>query len=352
MKKYYYVGCDLHKRTTWFHVTDARGKKIISKSISNSEDELHKFFTTLPGPFILAVEATYNWYFFVDIAEQYTQEVYMADSYALKAFAKRHKKTDKIDARLIADILRKGYLPTVTIVDKRTRRLRELLRYRVNLVKDHSRNVTRMKAILDKLGENSCGDMRTKKALDALETEHLHVDYDNIIKGYIQRIRDINKEVSFVDKQIRIKAQIDRDTILLMKIPGIKYFSSLIIKTEICDIDRFKKFGQLCAYAGLAPRVHKSGKTCIHGALMKNRRKLLRWILLEVVIHFVKEDEKRREKFERIKKRKGFNAAKVVLARDMLKIIYKVLKEKRPYYSNKNTKENIRAMAAPALATV
>jgi transposase len=48
------------------------------------------------------VESTYNWYFFVDLAEQYADKVYLANTYELKAFAKRHKKTDKIDGKLIA----------------------------------------------------------------------------------------------------------------------------------------------------------------------------------------------------------------------------------------------------------
>ena len=50
----------------------------------------------------MAVEATYNWYYVVDIAEGYAEEVYLANGYELKAFAKRHKKNDRIDAHLIA----------------------------------------------------------------------------------------------------------------------------------------------------------------------------------------------------------------------------------------------------------
>lgn len=75
------------------------------------------------------MESTYNWYFLVDMAEQYADTVYPANSYELKAFAKRHKKTDKIDARLIADVLRKGYLPTVTIPGKYIRNIKEILQY-------------------------------------------------------------------------------------------------------------------------------------------------------------------------------------------------------------------------------
>ena len=137
----YYVGADLHKEQTWFYIMDQNGTKIDSKSISNSPDSLKSYFATIPTPFTLAVEATYNWYFFIDMAEQFAQTAYLANSYELKAFAKRHKKTDKIDARLIADILRKGFLPTVFIPDQSIRSLKELLHYRINLVRDRCRNV-------------------------------------------------------------------------------------------------------------------------------------------------------------------------------------------------------------------
>ena len=76
----YYVGADLHKEQTWFYVMDENGIKIDSKSISNSQDSLKSYFESIPTPFTLAVEATYNWYFFMDIAEQFAQSAYLANS--------------------------------------------------------------------------------------------------------------------------------------------------------------------------------------------------------------------------------------------------------------------------------
>ena len=144
-----YVGVDLHKESSWFYCLNEQGRKTDSTNVSNNQAVLKDYFEKIPKPFTLAVEATYNWYFFIDMAEQYAYKVFMANSYELKAFAKRHKKTDKIDARLIATVLYKGYLPTVTIADKRTRETRELLRYRMRLVGDRTRNISRLKALLN-----------------------------------------------------------------------------------------------------------------------------------------------------------------------------------------------------------
>jgi len=329
----YYVGADLHKEQTWFYIMDQNGTKIDSKSISNSPDSLKSYFATIPTPFTLAVEATYNWYFFIDMAEQFAQTAYLANSYELKAFAKRHKKTDKIDARLIADILRKGFLPTVFIPDQSIRSLKELLHYRINLVRDRCRNIFRLKNTLDKLGADSSGDFTTKKRLWEIPVDSFAERCHYIISGYIGRIVALNQHIHNMKTYLKNELLEDKEIQNLITIDGLDYFSAALIKSEIADINRFASFNRLCAYAGLAPRVSQSGdKEAHHGALMVNRRKNLQWILLETVFHFIKATPERQARYEELKGRKGANTAKVIMARQYLKIIYHVLKEQRPYY--------------------
>lgn len=327
-----YVGCDLHKETTWFYVLDEQGQKVLSENITNDHVSLKQLFERIPRPFTLAVEATYNWYFFVDMAEKYAEQVFLANSYELKAFAKRHKKTDKIDARLIATVLRQGYLPKVMIADAYTRQVRELLRCRLTLVQDRSRNVTRLKMILDKLGFIEPRDLCTYKDLDALPIASLSEMYAQVVINYRDRIRFLCQQISAINKVIEELAVNDQDINNLDTIPGVAYFSAALIKTEIIDINRFDNFGQLCAYAGLAPRREQSANKVVCGPLNKNRRKLLRWILLEDAMIYVNVDEGRKKEFEKIKTTKGFATAKIVFARRLLKIVYRVLKERRPYY--------------------
>jgi len=345
----YTVGADLHKPSTLFFVLDEQGNKYDTKIISNSPDLLEKYFMTLPKPFKIAVETTYNWYFFVDIAEKYADKVYLADSYALKAFAKRHKKTDKIDACLIATLLYKGYLPTVTIADKATRNTRELLRYRINLVRDRSRTIARLKILLDKLGESSNGNYTTYKAIDIICYDHLPKTQAVVVSGYIESIRRLTHDIRQLEAVVENNAVRDQDIINLKTVPGLDYFGASLVKSEIIDIERFNSFDKLCAYAGLAPRVEQSGGTLIHGPLNITRRKYLRWILLETVWHFMRSSDKWNHLYEAIKKRKGFGTAKVVMARHMLKVIYHVLKERRPFYRERSS---VRTTAIPALCCV
>jgi transposase len=348
---HYYVGADLHKEQTWFYIMDQNGTKISSKSISNSSDALKSYFAMIPTPFSLAVEATYNWYFFIDIAEKFAQHAYLANSYELKAFAKRHKKTDKIDARLIADILRKGFLPMVFIPSPSIRALKELLHYRINLVRDRCRNIFRLKNTLDKLGVDSNGNFTTEKQLRNIPADSYPEKHRYIIHGYIENIITLSKQIRQMKIQLKNDLINDCEIQNLITIDGLDYFSAALIKTEIADINRFNSFNRLCAYAGLAPRVSQSGnKATQHGALMTNRKKNLQWILLETVFHFIRATPDRQERYAEIKKRKGSNTAKVVMARQMLKIIYHVLKENRPFYSEIKQVENIRQIQPVAAA--
>lgn len=339
-----YVGVDLHKEQSWFVVLDSKGKRLVSKSIANSPAGLKQYFSKIPNPFTLAVESTYNWYFFVDLAEQYAEKVYLANSYELKAFAKRHKKTDKIDAHLIAEVLRKGYLPTVTIPDQETRRVKELLRYRMNLVRERAKNIYQVKNILDKIGQDSSGDFTTYKRLGTIPFDLFSPNYREVIHGYCERIEFLTRRLFQIEKYIKENVKDDEDIGNLISIPGIDYFSAALIKTEIIDISRFASFNRLCAYAGLAPRVSQSANKEVHGPLNVNRRKNLQWILIEVVYHFIKALPEKSLRYESIVARKGVNTAKVALAREMLKIIYHVLKEKRPFYQH-----FVRSEVSPAL---
>ncbi len=346
-----YVGVDLHKEQSWFHVMNGQGQKLSSRSIPNTEESLKHYFQGIHKPFSLAVESTYNWYFFVDIAEQYAEKVYLANSYELKAFAKRNKKTDKIDARLIAGVLRKGYLPTVTIPSKEIRMLKEVLHYRMNLTKERTRAIIQLKSLLDRIGEDSAGDFTTEKRLKMISVSHLSIQYQQIIKGYSAKIKYLTDMINTAEKPIKEYAQRDNNTLYLMSIPGLSYFSAALVISEIIDIHRFATFNRLCAYAGLSPRTHQSGNRTFHGALNTNRRKHLQWILLETTFHFIRADQNRKQRFIALAKKKGYNTAKVRFAREMLKIIYHVLKEQRPYYhAQEETK--IRYEAVPALAGV
>lgn len=243
----YYVGVDLHKKSSYFCILNDQGEKIMLKNVTNDESSLRGFMASIPQPFTLAFESTFNWYFFADLAHQFTDSVLMAKPFELKAFAKQHKKNDKIDAQLIASVLFRGFLPTATIADQYTREVRELLRSRITLVSDRSRNIIRLKNFMDKIGRPIKTTLTAHNHLQAINTDHLPLIYVKVINDYKERIHFLNLKLSGIKNDITTIITADRDMIHLQTIPGIGFFSAALIKSEIMDISRFKSFNRLCA---------------------------------------------------------------------------------------------------------
>jgi transposase len=85
-----------------------------------------------------------------------------------------------------------------------------------------------------------------------------------------------------VSRRMREEAIEDEDARLLMTIPGISYYSALLIAGEIGDISRFPDSDHLVSYAGLSPSTHSSGGRTYHGPITEQGSRYLRWILNQV----------------------------------------------------------------------
>jgi len=205
--------------------------------------------------------------------------------------------------------------------------------HRMSIVGERTRNTARLKSLLDRHGQMSTGDYTSLKCLNGIPVDKLSEPCRIAAENWIEQIVNLNAREYRIGRQLLAIAESDSDARNLESIPGIGSFGALLIKSEIGDINRFATFNRLCAYAGLAPRTFQSADKEYHGPLNKNRRKHLQWILIEGSHHFSKSSPDRTAKYEAIAKRKAPNVARVALARDLLKIVYRVLKDKRPYYT-------------------
>jgi len=145
----------------------------------------------------------------------------------------------------------------------------------------------------------------------------------------------LNHEIDQVSRRIRIEVEDDEYARLLMTIPGIGYYSALLIASEIGEIERFPDSQHLCSYAGLTPSTHSSGGVTYRGGIIKTGSRHLRWILTECTqTHIRTEPDSSITRFyNRLVKKKGKAKATVATSMKLLKVIYWVLKEKRPYHS-------------------
>lgn len=97
------------------------------------------------------------------------------------------------------------------------------------------------------------------------------------------------------------------------------------------NISRFPSARRLCSYAGLVPSIHSSGGKTRYGSITKQGSRWLRWILIELSHHFIKGSKRMNKMYLRISKTHGKNTARVAVAREILKVIYYMLRVKRPF---------------------
>ena len=167
--------------------------------------------------------------------------------------------------------------------------------------------------------------MNFLREIDLPELQRIAVDV------LLRQLESIDKEIEHVQKQIAVIAREDEDIKILMTIPGIDYYSAMIIKNEIGEIKRFLDYKKLCSFAGLVPRVHQSGNTRWEGHITKEGDALLRWILIQVVHQVVRYPGELRKFYYELKKKKSTKIAVVATARKLLRGIYCMLTRKENY---------------------
>ena len=172
-----------------------------------------------------------------------------------------------------------------------------------------------------------------------LHSLSLPENYTIALEGYLSVLETVRHEIRSVSKKVQQLAEDDQDSVLLMTIPGVGYYSALLIKSEIGDVKRFPSAKQLCSYAGLVPSTHASGNVCYHGHITKQGSKWLRWILIETAIHAVKRTGPLRRFYFKVERKKGGKVAKVATARKLLEWIYHMMRDCKTFQQVENAVE-------------
>lgn len=332
-----YIGIDLHQQYSQIAVVAENGKLIDQLTVANSATmfqtpQLKKLFNQQSK---VAVEACNGWYWIVDALENSGTEVHLAHPLKTKLIAEAKVKTDKIDAKVLAQLLRTNFLPESYLAPSEVREARELHRHRAALVKIRTSIKNRVHGILSKhcIYFKNITDIFGVQGLKQLEkaAENLKPVYQQALKRYLTLIGVFNGEIKIIEQQIHKVVVIDETIELLMTIPGIGEYSAYLLASEIGDINRFPTFQKLVSYTGLNPGTNISGKHHYNMHITKQGNPWIRWVLIQDAPHSVRSDYRLNQKYMRIAQRKGKNTAKVAIARELLCAIYWVLKKRVPY---------------------
>ncbi len=341
-----YVGIDIHRDYGVACVQDSKGKIVDEFRFGNNIEEINKVKEKLgSNNSHIAIESTGNmWIVLWDKLEEIESDLHLVHPLKTKAIASNKLKNDKLDAKILAKLLRGDMLVCSYVPPREVRDEREIVRLRASLVRIRTQATNKIRSILHKYCIKYKGQLYQKSGMEFLSALELRPIDRCAIKSYLETLKTLNTEIEAVNLQIaRNKSE---DVKLLMSIPGIDYYSAVLICSEIGDISRFPSHNKLASWTGLVPSMHQSGTSFYNGRITKEGSRRLRWMLIQCAHASIRANSKINEFYSKIAKRRGENKAVVAVARKLVKIIYAVLSSKKPslYGDPEKTNRKIKKM--------
>jgi transposase len=299
------------------------------------------------------VESTGNlWIQTHDRLERHGFDVALSNPYKTRLIAEAKVKTDKVDAKTLARLLRANMLSTCYVPDEEQRSRRELLRDRLRLVKARTEVRNRIHSLLDKHGLRI--PYRTpfsKKAVAWLREQSLGFMDDAILVSDLAILEAVDEQVGFMEEKIAALAVEDPQVRLLMTMPGVGYFTAMLLLAEIGDIDRFSSDKRLASWAGLAPSVRQSGEKVRIGGVGGPGNRRVRWVMVQCAHTARQHNPRLRSLCEWYSRRGGGKRAVLAVAHEMVRISYFMLKRNEAYRSENRmlTERKLKSLKRRAL---
>lgn len=253
----------------------------------------------------------------------------------------KKQKEDSRDSRKIARCLRAGELEAIHVPDRAIEELRGLVRYRKTLVKEISRNKTRVKASLHFYGIEIPAELDSASRHWSanfskwLATIRLSTDYGHtVITSTLDTVNHLRSSLLKINKQLREIAKNEayaQRINYLRSIPGVGLVVSMTLLSELEGIDRFKSLDKLCAYIGLIPSTNSSGEKDRTGSITPRSNKPLRSVLIESAWVASRIDPALALAYSNLCKRMTSNRAIIRIAKKLLNRIRFVLKNETEY---------------------
>lgn len=337
-----YIGLDCHKQYDFATLLDSETGEIKSKKLAHTKKEFKAFLGSGSNS-KMVIEACWNWSKSYELAKDLVDEVILAHPLKVKAIASAKIKTDAIDSRTLAQLLKADLIPQAHLREADNRIKQKVIRHRAFMVATRTRVKNKVNDLVDNrllsstVEESKPKNLFSKKGkgengvawLKSLEwpTE----ENEEIFESCMRLIEQLSCEISASNRMMDEIFKKDEDAKLLYTIPGIGKTLAVLISTEIDGICRFKSAAKLSSYAGLVPSTHSSGGKTYHGKIILEGNRWLRWALIEAVVPASYADAGIRQRLEALRKIKRANVAKTIMGRWLLKVVYHVLKERRPY---------------------
>jgi len=339
-----YVGLDVHAKS-WsvatFSEHTALKRYTLSPPTSNKlQESLDKLYPK--AQFKCCYEAGFSGFWIQRELEELGIPTILVNAPDIPVSNKdRKRKTDARDASKIARKLRGGNLSSIYVPSLQAEKDRSLVRYRGLLVKDQRRVKQRIKMHIHLQGYlyNLAQLNWSKRSIDLLEEfVNQQKDKDIYLLNCIDQLRRLKDLETNVNSKIRSLSKSEKYrsiSYLLQSIPGVSVLGSMILLTEIIEMERFRNLDHLCSFVGLVPDTRNSGEVQRVGGLTYRANKRLRTLLIEASWIAIRHDNSLSLAYSNYCKKMRGQKAIVKIARKLLSRIRYVWLNQHPYMLNR-----------------
>jgi transposase len=313
-----YIGVDLHKAFFQACALTATGERLWEARFPRTSDGIARFVARgIDAQRAIAVEASGPTWAFVDALTPTGATVCVVDPRKTKLKAGFAAKTDRLDARRLADALRRESVVSIYVPPPAIRELREMCRGRHQVVRLRTRLAQMIRALLLRCdaGEPPGTRLYSPRALAWLAEVQVAPEATRTLRRLERLYREVHIDAHAADTELKQRAASDPIAVALTAMTGIGPVVAVTLRAEIGDIARFRRGPELACYAGLVPRVDRSADRIYHGRITRDGSPWLRWALVEAAMHAMKRQDPRGRWARRLAVRKGAMKARVALAR-------------------------------------
>ena len=328
-----WVGLDVHKRVVEACFVDDQGNVLKRVRFALTHESLTAFATrTLQPTDHVVLEATTNTWAVVDLLTPHVAEVVVSNPTKTKVIAEANVKTDKVDAHVLAQLLRTGFVPRVWQPDAHTRMLRKLASRRAGLVADRTVIKNRIHAVLaQRLIVAPMASLFSRTGVTWLEGLALDEDGRREIDSDLGLLRALEREIDKLDAEAAKVAYRDERIRLLMTLPGVDVAVALTVVATLGDITRFKDGDHAASYIGLVPGVKQSAEHCYYKPITKAGNGTARCMLVEAAQHLGDNPGPLGAFYRKLRRKKSHSVAAVAVARKLVVVAWHMLTHAEPY---------------------
>lgn len=333
-----YIGADLHKKSITFCVAEEIEGGLTMKHrprfLCCDVERIDKFLAS-HAPYQLVVEATIGYEWFAGLAERTAERVVLAHAGKLRIIAESTRKTDKIDAKVLAEFLARDMIPEAWKPTPRVRQHRALVRRRqkvqsrITSIKNTLRGVlTRYNAdrndLFTAVGRDAAGKIplldEDRWVMDDLWEEF--GQQQNRLTKVEERLKTFAASAPVREAEARA---------VLATMPQVGPVTIETVLAELGDWRRFHSADAVAAFAGLDPIVRESAGRRKELRISRAGSPLLRWAMIQLAHRMKRSTARWGRLFEQIARRSGRKKATCAVARRLLLVMYAMLRDGTQY---------------------